>query len=125
MADMLHSGHGSAPNTMQLSGRVVAALRDMGLSGGSLVQAYQMLESLAVGAVMLDSGARSTNMALRVMRYRTFGAGTPELETIDRDTAAALTETAFWRGVDAVLDAVEALAAAATDSPSRSSAGRT
>jgi hypothetical protein len=64
-------------------------------------------------------------MALRVMRYRAFGAGTPELETIGHEAAAALTETAFWRAVDAVLDTVEALAVAAADNSSQSSAGRT
>ena len=122
MADMLQAGNGTAPNTMQMSGRVVAALRDMGLSGACLVEAYQMVESFAVGAVMLDSGARSNNMTVRVLRYRAFGTGTHELETLGHDEAETLSDTAFWRGIDAVLDSVEAMVA--PDHPSPSPVGR-
>jgi AcrR family transcriptional regulator len=114
MADMIHSGHGDAPNTMQLSGLVVAALRDLGLSGELLVQAYQMMESFTVGAVIIESGARSTNMALRVRRYRTFGTGIAELETLGQDEAKELSDAAFWRAVDAILDAIEAMDATNT-----------
>ena len=116
MADMIHSGQGSAPNTMALSGIVVNALREMGLSGRNLILGYQMVESFIVGAIMLESEAHGHGMEVRVLRYRAFGAGTPELETASQDEVVEMSDDALWAGVDAVLDAVEKMADADTAS---------
>jgi|GEM_PF-1663634 AcrR family transcriptional regulator len=116
MADMLRAGNRDAPNTMQLSGLVVLALRDLGLSGEPLVLAYQMIESFTVGAVNLDSGAQSSDMELRLLRYRSFAAGTSEVEKLGNEDVAELSDTAFWRGIDAILDSIEAMLVA--DMPS-------
>lgn len=110
MADMIQAGQGTAPNTMKLSGIVVSALREMGLSGRNLILGYQMIESFIVGAIMLETEAHGHGMGVRILRYRAFGAGTPELEGASQDEVAEMSDDALWRGVDAVLDAVEAMA---------------
>ena len=110
MADMIHAGRGNAPNTMALSGYVVGALLEMGLAGRDLAIAYQMVESFIVGAVMLESEAHAHTMAVRVLRYRAFGAGTSGLDSLTVDDAEAMSDETLRRGIDAVLDAVEAMA---------------
>ena len=110
MADMIHAGRGNALNTMALSGHVVGALSEMGLAGRNLAIAYQMVESFIVGAVMLESEAHAHAMAVRVLRYQAFGSGTSGLGALTVDDAHAMSDETLRRGVDAVLDAVEAMA---------------
>ena len=116
MADMIHTGQGSAPNTMALSAIVVNALREMGLSGRNLIVGYQMVESFIVGAIMLESEAHGHGMEVRMLRYRAFASGASELENVSHDAVVQMSEDALWSGVDAVLDAVEKMADADTAS---------
>ena len=115
MADMLQAGLATAPNVMQLSGLVITALRELGLSGESLAQGYQMIETFIVGAVMLESGAQSSDMTARAQRYRAMGAGAPELAILEHEQVVELSGTAFWSGVDAILDTVEAMVTDCSD----------
>ena len=115
MADMLQAGLATAPNVMQLSGLVITALRELGLSGESLAQGYQMIETFIVGAVMLESGAQSSDMTVRALRYRSMGAGAPELAILEHEQVVELSDTAFWSGVDAILDTVEAMVTDCSD----------
>ena len=115
MADMINAGLAAAPNIAQLSGLVVAALRRLGLSGEPLARSYQMIETFIVGAVIIDSGAQSSGMTVRALRYRALGAGAPELAILERDQVVTVSDTAFWNGVDAILDAVEAMVDGCSD----------
>lgn len=112
MADMLFAGLGEAPNTIALSQLSISALREIGLSGRRLLQAYQMLETFIVGAMLFESGAQSRGMAVRALRYRALDPGSIDSQQIDQDDVTAMSAEMFWAGVDRLMSAVEDLATA-------------
>lgn len=110
LADMLMAGQGQASNSARITGLTVQAMREMGLSGRQLVLAYQMLETFVVGALLLDSGAQSRGMAVRVLRLRAVDPASFDSIDIDGALVSELSDEAFWTGVDAVMEAIEDLA---------------
>lgn len=109
-ADMLSSGQGEAPNSAQIAGLLVEAMREMGLSGRRLVLAYQMMETFVVGASLLDSGAQSRDMAVRLKRIRDIEPGGFDAPVFDKAAVSEMSEEAFWLGFDQLLTAIQELA---------------
>lgn len=110
LADMLIATQGEASNSARISGMTIEAMRQMGLSGRRLLLAYQMLETFVVGALLLDAGAHSRSMSVRVLRLRAIDSGSIDSIDIDEALVSELSDEAFWTGVDSVIAAIEELA---------------
>lgn len=105
--DMLISGQGEAPNSAHISRLVVDAIREMGLTGRTLALAYQMIETFVAGASLLDSGARSRGMTVRLARIKAMDPGGFDSVVTDQTIVAELSEEAFWLTFDQILATIE------------------
>ena len=104
---------GQIPNALDLMRRALDALEEMGLSGDDLVAAMQMLEGYVIGASVFDLARAPEHYEVRRQRYRVVEH--EAYDRISRTTADVerVTEAAFERGLDGLLDVCERLAAAA------------
>lgn len=109
LADMLASGHGKAQNTAALTRITIDALSDLGLSGWQLVQAYQLLETFVVGAMLFESGAQSRGMTVRALRYRALELDGLDAESIDAERVSDMSARMFWRGFDHLMNGIDEL----------------
>ena len=102
---------GMAENSGVMSNLGIEALRDLGLKGESLVRGYQMIEGYAMGTCVHDFAGAPHNMGIRRLRYRSFDV--PEFDDVARsDTLATdIAEESFLRGLDALIDECERIAA--------------
>lgn len=109
MADMLASGLGKAPNTAALTKITIDALSELGLSGWQLVQAYQLLETFVVGAMLFESGAQSRGMTVRALRYRALELDGLDAESVDAARVSEMSARMFWQGFEHLMEGVDDL----------------
>ena len=92
----------------------LALLREMGLRGRDLVVAYQMLETFSVGTNAYDWGNFPDALEARRRGRRMVGDEAFDQCSRTLESMAAVNDDAFEIGLEALLDACAALAAADT-----------
>lgn len=106
LAAALAMSEGQMPHVLEISRRAIVYLRQMGLDGDRLVEAYQTVESYSMGATIYDLMAAPDNMVIRAARYRAIGDPAFAGVGASADAVADLTERAFVLGLGSVLDAL-------------------
>ena len=111
LLELFQGEGGMAENGAVFSNLGIEALRDLGLKGEALVRGYQMIEGYSMGTCVHDFAGAPHNMGVRRLRYRSFDV--PEFDDVARsDTLAAdIAEQSFLRGLDALIDECERIAA--------------
>jgi len=102
---------GQLPNALAVMRRGLAALEEMGLSGDVLVQAMQMIEGYVIGTSVFDLARAPEHYEVRRQRYRAVEHAAYDWVARTNDEVHRVTETAFERGLDGLLDVCERLAA--------------
>ena len=105
--DMLSSGQVEAPNSAHISRLVVDAIREMGLTGRRLALSYQMVETFVAGASLLDGGAQSRGMSVRLLRVKAIDPDGFDSAVTDQSAVAELSEEAFWLTLEQILTTIE------------------
>jgi len=106
---------GQSPNGLVVMRRGLAALEEMGLKGDDLVQAMQMIEGYVIGASVFDLARAPEHYDVRRQRYRAVEHIAYDRVARSNDEVRRVTETAFERGLDGLLDVCECLAAAVSE----------
>lgn len=103
----LIASEGKFVNGYTLSVSIVRYLTEMGLSGRSLVTAYQSIEGYGIGCCVQDFSGSPHNYSIRRARYRMFEV--PEFDEVARTDSSVtdITDEAFMTGLDAILDRYE------------------
>ena len=99
-------------NSTQMTRHLVDALEEMGLSGRTLTDAYQLLESVVIGTSLIDLYGSPYHLSTRLERFRQVRH--PAFDDISRDVSSIeeTNQQAFLTALRLVLDHLERTAAA-------------
>lgn len=102
------------PNLHRVTAAIIAQLRAMGLEGADLTRAHQAAESTAMGAILFDFSGYPRHLAHRRARRQAVPVAEFTVSAATDEAVDATNEDAFEFSVNAVLDAIEAMAARAS-----------
>lgn len=109
LATLTGRGEG-LPNEIRLAVWALTLLGHLGLEAQERLVAYQMLESYLYGTSIYDTTGGREAMELRRRWYRTMGRAETDEMSRSVEAITELTEAAFVRGLNALLDACEHMA---------------
>lgn len=94
-------------NSTAITRRLVDALEQMGFSGRALTDAYQLVESVAIGTCLLDLYGNPHHLTTRLDRFR--HVRHPAFDDISRDPSSIeeTNEQAYLTAIRLVLDHLE------------------
>lgn len=105
IGSLIPNSSGESADGLEASGRVLRAMRDLGLRGENLIVAYQMMEGFVLGSCIQDFTAAPRNWEIRRLRYRMFDVAEIDALTSTADAVRHIGDTAFLAGVNLLLDA--------------------
>lgn len=98
------------PNIDRLTTLVISQLRELGLEGPELAIAHQSIESCTLGSAIVDFAGYPNHLTHRRLRRRMLGLRDYADVAAEDSAIAVVNERAFELTLEALLDAVEALA---------------
>ena len=97
----------ATPNLDSIVRIVVTSLQQMGLTGASLLTAYQALEDLVVGSLASSYAGHPRHLDNRLGRRRLVGIAEVTEQVQSTADVDRINDQAFWLAANAVLDACE------------------
>ena len=102
---LIPSSSGESLPGLEASRSVLHALRDMGLTGENLIVTYQMFEGFVVGSCIQDFTGAPRNWEIRRLRYRMLDVADIDSATSTANAVRDVGETAYFQGLNLLLDA--------------------
>lgn len=111
LAGALAAGSGDSPHQVNATSLVVSQLERLGLSGNVLVEWAQALEGFVIGTTVFDLLGAPEHFEIRRARHRRLEHPAFDAHTRSADDVRAFSQSAFERGLRALIDAAAASAA--------------